>query len=98
MTIRSVTTLLGVLDVTTHYYEFIPEAEIDSPQPTVLGAHELRAGAVLYPADDGLWAVPLQHLRPGALHGLLQPDAAGGVPEQGLVLASVTGEKLSSTR
>src|SRR5207248_10870995 len=34
----------GVLDVTTHYFEFIPEAEGDSPRPTVLGAHELREG------------------------------------------------------
>ena len=23
----------GVLDITTHFFEFIPEAEIDSPQP-----------------------------------------------------------------
>src|SRR5947208_3192341 len=34
----------GVLDVTTHYFEFIPEAEADSPHPTVLGAHELEEG------------------------------------------------------
>jgi hypothetical protein len=38
----------GVLDVTTHYFEFIPEAEGDSPQPTVLGAHELKEGATYY--------------------------------------------------
>ena len=28
----------GVLDITTHYFEFIPESEGDSPRPTVLGA------------------------------------------------------------
>ena len=29
----------GVLDITTHFFEFIPEEEIDlSPQPTVLGS------------------------------------------------------------
>ena len=34
----------GVLDIWSHYFEFVPEGEIDSPQPTVLGAHELREG------------------------------------------------------
>src|SRR5262249_29402362 len=34
----------GVLDVTTHYYEFIPESEGDSRCPTVLAAHELQEG------------------------------------------------------
>jgi hypothetical protein len=34
----------GVLDIWSHYFEFVPEAEIDSPQPTVLGAHELSEG------------------------------------------------------
>jgi hypothetical protein len=38
----------GILDVTTHYFEFIPEGEIDSPSPTVLGAHELKEGASYY--------------------------------------------------
>lgn len=38
----------GVLDVTSHYFEFIPEDEIDSPQPTVLGAHELIEGRTYY--------------------------------------------------
>lgn len=38
----------GVLDITTHYFEFIPEEEIASPQLTVLGAHELEAGRTYY--------------------------------------------------
>jgi hypothetical protein len=37
-------TSAGVLDVTTHYFEFIPEAEADSPSPIVLEAHELQEG------------------------------------------------------
>ncbi len=32
----------GVLDITSHYFEFIPEAEADSANPTVLEAHELE--------------------------------------------------------
>lgn len=38
----------GVLDISTQYFEFVPEAEIDSPQPTVLGAHELEEGKTYY--------------------------------------------------
>jgi hypothetical protein len=38
----------GVLDIWSHYFEFIPEAEIDSSQPTVLGAHELQLGQAYY--------------------------------------------------
>ena len=38
----------GVLDVTSHYFEFIPEEEGDSPNPTVLAAHELQVGRTYY--------------------------------------------------
>ena len=38
----------GVLDVTSHYFEFIPEEEGDSPNPTVLAAHELKEGRTYY--------------------------------------------------
>jgi hypothetical protein len=38
----------GVLDITSHFFEFIPENEVDSTQPVVLGAHELVEGASYY--------------------------------------------------
>jgi hypothetical protein len=38
----------GALDVTSHFFEFIPEEEVDSPQPTVLAAHELQPGRSYY--------------------------------------------------
>jgi len=38
----------GVLDIAASYYEFVPEDEIDSPQPNVLGAHEVVEGGVYY--------------------------------------------------
>jgi hypothetical protein len=34
----------GVLDITTHYFEFIPEEEVDSQQPVALAAHEVEEG------------------------------------------------------
>ena len=38
----------GVLEIVSGYYEFIPVSEIDSPQPTVLEAHELEEGQDYY--------------------------------------------------
>jgi hypothetical protein len=38
----------GVLDVTSHVFEFIPEEEGDSANPTVLSAHELQEGRTYY--------------------------------------------------
>jgi hypothetical protein len=38
----------GVLDITSHFYEFIPEAEVEEARPTVLLAHELTEGASYY--------------------------------------------------
>jgi hypothetical protein len=38
----------GVLDITSHVFEFIPEEEGDSPNPTVLAAHELEVGRTYY--------------------------------------------------
>src|SRR5439155_10609032 len=34
--------------ITTHYFEFIPEDQIRSPNPTVLEAHELEEGKTYY--------------------------------------------------
>jgi GH3 auxin-responsive promoter len=38
----------GTLDVTSHFFEFIPEDEIESPKPTVLTATELIPGRNYY--------------------------------------------------
>ena len=86
----------GVLDVTTHYFEFIPEAEGDSPQPTVLGAHELKEGAnyfILLTTAFGLYRYHIHDLvRVAGFHN--------GTPlieflSKGAHFANLTGEKLS---
>jgi hypothetical protein len=38
----------GVLDITSHYFEFIPQEEAGGPHPTVLAAHELQEGRTYY--------------------------------------------------
>ncbi len=48
----------GVLEITSNFYEFVPVDEIDSPQPTVLEAHELEAGKdyyILLTTNSGLY-------------------------------------------
>ncbi|HZV06059.1 MAG TPA: GH3 auxin-responsive promoter family protein [Gemmataceae bacterium] len=86
----------GVLDVTTHYFEFIPESEGDSPNPTVLGAHELKEGAtyfILLTTAFGLYRYHIHDLvRVAGFHN--------GTPlieflSKGAHFANLTGEKLS---
>lgn len=86
----------GVLDVTTHYFEFIPEAEGDSPKPTVLGAHELKEGAtyfILLTTAFGLYRYHIYDLvRVAGFHN--------GTPlveflSKGAHFTNLTGEKLS---
>ena len=38
----------GVLDISSHVFEFIPEEEGDSSNPTILSAHELQEGRTYY--------------------------------------------------
>ncbi len=48
----------GVLDVASHFYEFIPEEEADAARPTTLLAHELSEGAryfLLITTSSGLY-------------------------------------------
>jgi hypothetical protein len=86
----------GVLDVTTHYYEFIPEADADSRKPTVLGAHELREGGryfILLTTSYGLYRYHIHDLvRVTGFHN--------GTPlieflSKGSSISSIAGEKLS---
>lgn len=86
----------GVLDVTTHYFEFIPEDEGDSPKPTVLGAHELKEGGtyfILLTTAFGLYRYNISDVvRVAGFHN--------GAPlieflSKGAHFANLTGEKLS---
>jgi hypothetical protein len=86
----------GALDVTTHYFEFIPEEEADSPKPTVLGAHELVEGRhyfILPTTAYGLYRYDIRDLvKVTGFHGrtpLLQFLGKGNH------FSNLTGEKLS---
>ena len=86
----------GVLDVTTHYYEFIPEAEADSPQPTVLGAHELKEGGtyfILLTTAFGLYRYHIYDLVRVA--GFYNQTPLIEFLSKGAHFSNLTGEKLS---
>jgi hypothetical protein len=86
----------GVLDITSHYFEFIPESEIDSPSPTVLAAHELAEGGryyILLTTGYGLYRYNISDVVRCA-------GFQGGTPKleflsKGSLFANITGEKVS---
>jgi hypothetical protein len=86
----------GVLDVTTHFFEFIPESEIDSAQPTVLCTHEVEEGKnyFLVPTTAaGLYRYDLRDLV--RIVGFYKRTPLIEFLGKGNQFSSVTGEKLS---
>lgn len=86
----------GVLDIRSHYFEFVPEAEVDSPTPTVLGAHELTDGAsyFLVPTTAaGLYRYAISDLV--RVRGFLGRTPLVEFLGKGNRFSNLTGEKLS---
>jgi hypothetical protein len=86
----------GVLDVTSHYFEFIPENEITSPNPTVLGADELVEGGryyILLTTGYGLYRYHISDVVRVA--GFFNRTPLVEFLSKGSYFANLTGEKLS---
>jgi len=86
----------GVLDVTTHYFEFIPEEEADSPRPTVLATHELKEGKtyfILLTTSYGLYRYHIYDLV--RVTGFHNNTPLVEFLSKGAHFANITGEKLS---
>ncbi len=89
-------TASGVLDIWSHYFEFVPEGEMESPKPTVLGAHELVEGKsyfILPTTAYGLYRYHISDL-------VRVTGFSGHTPlveflGKGHRFANLTGEKLS---
>ncbi len=86
----------GVLDITSHYFEFIPEDEIESKQPTVLGAHEVQEGHKYYIVPTTQFGLYRYHISDvvrvtGFFNGTPQIEFLS----KGAHFANMTGEKLS---
>jgi hypothetical protein len=88
----------GILDVLSHYFEFIPEAEYGSANPTVLEAHELEEGHnyfILLSTCSGFYRYDICDV-------VRCTGFMGTVPilrflHKGAHISSVTGEKLSES-
>lgn len=89
----------GVLDITSHFFEFIPAEEGDSGTPTVLEAHELKEGRdyfILLTTPSGLYRYNIcDVVRCTGFHGttpLLE------FLHKGAHIANLTGEKISESQ
>lgn len=89
----------GVLDVDSHYFEFIPEDDQDSAQPTVLEAHELEAGRnyfILLTTVSGLYRYDIRDVvRCTGFHGTT-PKLE--FLHKGSHIANLTGEKITESQ
>jgi GH3 auxin-responsive promoter len=86
----------GVLDITSHFFEFIPEAEIRSPQPTVLQADELEEGRAYFIIPTtafGLYRYNISDLV--RVIGFHNRTPVLEFLSKGAHFANITGEKLS---
>ena len=86
----------GVLDIWSHYFEFVPEGEIDSPQPTVLGAHELLEGGSYFIIPTTLYGLYRYHISDLVrVTGFFGKTPLVEFLGKGHRFANLTGEKLS---
>lgn len=89
-------TRAGVLDLLHQFFEFIPEHEIESENPTVLEAHELKEGEryyILLTTSGGLYRYNIHDLV--RCVGYYNSTPMLEFLNKGSHYSSITGEKLS---
>ena len=89
----------GVLDISSHYFEFIPEAEYESTDPVVLQAHELEADTnyyILLTTSSGLYRYDICDVV--RCVGFTGTTPVLRFLHKGAHIASITGEKLSESQ
>lgn len=86
----------GVLDVQSHFFEFVPIDEIDSSDPTVLEAHELNEGEdyfILLTTPSGFVRYDIHDVV--RCTGFVGTTPMLEFRHKGSYIASVTGEKVT---
>ena len=89
----------GVLDVMTHYFEFIPEAEHGQPNPTVLEAHELIPDQdyfILLTTSSGLYRYDICDV--AKCTGFVGTTPVLRFLHKGAHISNLTGEKISESQ
>ena len=86
----------GVLDISTHYFEFIPEEEADQPRPTVLAAHEVQPGKTYFILLTTAYGLYRYHIYDVVrVTGFHNQTPMIEFLNKGSSFANLTGEKLS---
>jgi len=86
----------GILDVTTHYFEFLPEAEANSPKPTVLAAHEVQEGGTYYLLPTTSYGLYRYHIHDLVrVTGFYNRTPLVEFLSKGALFSNLTGEKIS---
>ncbi len=86
----------GVLDVMSHYFEFLPEQEISAPNPTVLAAHEVEEGKRYYILPTTAYGLYRYHIHDLVrVTGFFNKTPLVEFLNKGAYVANITGEKLS---
>ncbi len=89
----------GILDLTSHFFEFIPEEEHESTEPTLLQAHELEPGRnyfILLTTSSGLYRYNICDVV--RCCGFYNTTPMLEFLHKGSHIASVTGEKVSESQ
>jgi hypothetical protein len=89
----------GVLDVSSHYFEFIPEREYGSASPTVLEAHELQSGCdyyILMTTSSGFYRYDICDVV--RCVGFVNTTPVLRFLHKGAHIASLTGEKITESQ
>ena len=89
----------GILDVTTHFFEFIPESEYGSPDASVLEAHELQEGKnyyILLTTSSGLCRYNICDVV--RCTGFYHSTPMVEFLHKGAHIANLTGEKISESQ
>jgi len=89
----------GPLDITSHFFEFIPESEIESKQPTVLTVGDLEVGHryyMLLTTSSGLFRYNINDLI--EVTGYADHTATIRFLNKGSHISSLVGEKLSESQ
>lgn len=90
---------VGLIDIGSHFFEFIPEEEHDSLQPTVLEAHELLEGRsyyILLTTVSGLYRYDIRDVV--RCCGFQGTTPLLEFLHKGASISNVTGEKLTESQ
>jgi hypothetical protein len=89
----------GLLEIQTHFFEFMPVTEAESERPEVLEAHELREGAeyfILLTTSSGLYRYNIRDVV--RCTGFYGTTPFLEFRHKGAHISSITGEKLAESQ